>query len=505
MKTILFVPLDERPCNRLYPEYMIQTRKDVKLIQPPLEMLGHKKEKAQVENIRQFVLRNARNCDAVVLSLEMIFYGGLLPSRIHHLDRTQQQACIEFLRQIRKENPEKPIYAFQLIMRTPRYSSDDEEPDYYGQMGYELFRRAYLLDKEKRNGLENKEKEELESLNKQIPTSCIADYEWRRHYNIELNLAVLDLVKEGMIDFLAIPQDDSCEYGYTAMDQKQVVGKITQLRLQRRVMMYPGADEAGSSLVARAISVLDEQRVKVYPLYASTLGPTLIPLYEDRIMQESLKSHLQVCRCEWVSTPEQADFILAINCPGKVMQEASDQGNKDITYTSFRNLYAFLENIDRLLQMRKRVVMADCAFANGGDIELIEMLDEWKLLDQLSSYKAWNTHCNTLGTSIAQMVILNGGQINQQAVVKNLMYHILEDGFYQAIVRKETTNHLIAPLNYFDLKDKQQEIAAQEKKRMLELANQILIYSFPNTKINHLEIYHPWNRMFEIGMNLCLS
>ena len=505
MKKILFVPLDERPCNRLYPEYMIKTRLDLELVQPPLEMLGHKKEKANISQIRQFVLENSQACDAMVLSLEMLFYGGLLPSRLHHEDTIYQQECLNYLRQIRQMNPEKPIYAFQLIMRTPRYSSNDEEPEYYGEYGHEIFRRAYLRDKQERDGLTEAEKIALEALNSNIPEAYIVDYETRRRYNLELNLAVLDLVKEGVIDFLAIPQDDSCEYGYTSMDQKQVSQKLTQLRLQRRVMMYPGADEAGSSLIARAVSELDGKRTKVYPYYASTLGPTLIPLYEDRIMQESLKSHLQVCRCEWVSSPEQAEFILAINCPGKVMQEASEQKQKDISYASFRNLNAFLDAMERYMQMGKKVVLADCAFANGGDMELIEMLDESHLLDHLYSYKGWNTHGNTLGTSIAQMVILNSDAVNTKAVIHNLMYHLIEDGFYQAIVRKETTDALRPPLNYFDLANQQKEVVRVEEKRLRELVHTTFPFSFKDHTIERLHVYHPWNRMFEIGMELWLS
>lgn len=102
--------------------------------------------------------------------------------------------------------------------------------------------------------------------------------------------------------------------------------------------VYPGADEAGSSLVAKAFNHLNKRTMKVYPFFSSTLGANIIPLYEDRPLAESLKSHLFVTDCIWVSNPEQADFILAVNTAGKIMQESSDQMAKDSTYNSFRQL-----------------------------------------------------------------------------------------------------------------------------------------------------------------------
>ena len=87
------------------------------------------------------------------------------------------------------------------------------------------------------------------------------------------------------------------------------MGAISELRLQRRVMMYPGADEAGCEVLARAISEMDQKVTKVFPFYASYLGPQIVPLYEDRIMIESLKSHLMVANCVLVDHKEDAAFI----------------------------------------------------------------------------------------------------------------------------------------------------------------------------------------------------
>lgn len=505
MKRILFIPLDERPCNYVYPQEIVDIREDVTLISPPLSLLGNKKQAANIDNLWNFVENNISNCDAVVFSVEMLFYGGLLPSRLHHFHSDFHQQYIKRLVSLKERFPKCLFYAFQLIMRTPRYSSDDEEPDYYGIYGEQIFKRAYLLDKLERFELDAIEVNELSFLQEQIPNEIIKDYENRRQFNLSLNLEIINLVHQGVIEYLSIPQDDSCEYGYTAMDQTKVVSKIRELRLQQKVMMYPGADEAGCEVLARAIASLEHLTTKVYPFYASELGPQIVPLYEDRIMIESLKSHLMVAHCQIVQHKEEADFILAINCPGKIMQESFDQPNQDITYSSYRNLNWFVSTLKNDIENGYKVVVADCAYANGGDLELIQLLDDYEVLDKLYAYKAWNTHCNTLGSTIAQMVICNSHFLNKEKITKSLIYHLLEDGFYQALLRKEMTASLQEPLSYFDLKDKQDEIVQVENVRLKELFDKYILQSFKNVVINNINVYHPWNRMFEIGLDLCVS
>ena len=505
MKKILFIPLDERPCNYIYPQEMVDIREDLELIIPPLDLLGKKKEAANVDLLWKFVENNISSCDAFVFSAEMLFYGGLLPSRLHHYSIEHFDYLIQKLKDLKETYSKCQFYAFQLIMRTPRYSSDDEEPDYYGIYGEQIFKRAYLINKKDRDGITDDEQSELDHYQQYIPSDIVADYENRRSINLQLNLNMIRLVNEGVLNYLSIPQDDSCEYGYTALDQAKVVNEISSLRLQRKIMMYPGADEAGCEVLARAISEMDQKVTKVYPFYASHLGPSIIPLYEDRIMVESLKSHLMVAHCEIVERKEEADFILAINCPGKIMQESFNQDTKDITYSSYRNLNWFVATLKNDILKGYKVVVADCAYANGGDLELIQLLDDYEILDQLYAYKGWNTHCNTLGTTIAQMVVCHHEHISQQKIVESLIYHLLEDGFYQALLRKEMTASLKAPLNYFDLYDKQAEITAVENKRLKELYLYYICHSFKSIHIDKIDVYHPWNRMFEIGIHLCIS
>lgn len=504
MKNIIYIPLDERPCNYLYTDYMCEVRKDVNLIVPTRDILGEKKKSANIDELWQFIFDNVEKAEAIVMSVEMMCYGGLLPSRLHYFDDKHKEKMLENIRNIKKLNKDIKIYASNLIMRTPKYNSSDEEPDYYEDYGFRIFKRAYLIDKKQRYSLNEEEEAMLQAIEQEIPKEFYEDYESRRNFNVDFNIRILDLVKEETVDFLSIPQDDSSEFGYTAMDQRIVSKARREKRIQPKVHMYPGADEVGASLLARAINDIEGCQTKIYPFYASLLGPQIIPNYEDRPMYESLKSHIMVTNSILVDDPNDADLILAINCPGKEMSEAATQDEKDITYTSFRNLLWFVEKIKHFIDNGKKVIISDSAFSNGGEIELINLLDDYEVLDKLISYKGWNTNCNTLGTTIAQGVIACYGDIDNNKIKKNIIYHLFEDVFYQALVRKDISQNVLPKLglNYFTLADKTTEVNQVMKDKLIYHYEKEINNSFKDIKIKNVDVFSPWNRMFEIGINL---
>jgi hypothetical protein len=382
-------------------------------------------------------------------------------------------------------------------MRTPQYDSSDEEPDYYANYGYALFRRKYLLDYQARHELDEQQLAELEAI--KIPDDVINDYETRRLFNEFINIEVVNYLGEGAIDFLVIPQDDSSPYGYTAISQKNVIGEIKKKNLDMKVMIYPGADEVALSLLTRAWHDFKGIEPKIYPFYASVLGPSIIPLYEDRPMFESLKAHARVCRTKLVPTPEAADFVLAINSPGKFMQDTYDE-EFDISYTSCRNLLDFVLQIKDYIEAGKQVAVCDSAYCNGGDIQLIRYLDELDVLDKLSSYAGWNTNCNTLGTTLAQACIAFGG-----GNLHNLLYRIIEDGCYQAVVRHEITAVELPKfqLEYDDIAPALAEVETIIKNALQKFYETLNISKKHPVKIKN--IYSPWKRMFEIGMEIELA
>lgn len=499
---IVYIPLDERPCNTVYPLEAVKTAKNLEVLTPSNHILGRKKEPGNIKEIKKFLLEKASEVDAVVLSTEMLVYGGLVPSRLHYLQDIAIEEYKNTIYQLRKENLDLKIYVSNLIMRTPRYSSDDEEPDYYGTYGEQIFNYGWLKDKRRREILNKDEEQEFEKIKENIPEDILKDYENRRNFNVKVNKMNVDLLDEGKIDFLVIPQDDAAEYGYTAMDQREVFKALHSKKLLN-VMIYPGADEVGFTLLARAYQEFYDMRLKVFPFYSSSYGQYIVPNYEDRPINETLKAHIMAAGCELVYSADEADFVLGYNTPGKQMQEAWDQfENQEVTYASYRHLPTFIRDIKNFMDKNIPVVLADSAYSNGGDGELIQQLDYYNLFNKLVSYKAWNTNGNTIGSSIAAGVLAYNNKSSKK-IIENLILHFYEDFIYQSIVRMDVTNYELSNLNlnYFDLKNKKEEVSKIVKERMLNEAQKYL----KNTKELQdydIKIDFPWNRMFEIYIQL---
>lgn len=493
---ILYIPLDERPCNYKFPSLAVEGHGDVHLIVPPKELLGKKKIPANLDNLWEFVEREIVHCQYAVLSIDMLLYGGLVPSRVHSCSKIKTTTYHEKLADLKEINPQIQIYAFQCIMRSPRYNSSDEEPDYYEEYGKALHRHAYLEDKNQRNALTEVEIAELSETH--LPKEVKEDYEGRRSFNLSYNLKTLDLLKKSQIDFLVIPQDDSAEFGYTAQDQKVVIRQVAKENLEEKVRVYPGADEVGQTLLTRAYLNYKKESPKVYPFFSSTLGPEIIPRYEDRPINESLKSHIEACGLTLENNSQQADFILAYNTPGKFMEEAGGQLEKDATYNSFRNLLQFTLAIKRFIEEGKPVGICDSAFSNGGDIELLKYLQMYHLLKKLFAYAGWNTNCNSLGTTLTSMVFNKTKEDDLRE--KQVAYRFIEDVGYQSIAREKVIREILMPIkaDFYHLEENLPIVSIEINKELEEFIEMQM--DFPSVKLVNINL--PWKRMFEVDLEI---
>ena len=140
MEKIMFIPLDERPCNYNFANFMLEGGKDLELLSPSLDILGHKKTPANFERLKEFMLNNISDCYGLIISIDMLLYGGIVPSRLHNYNQDDLIKRLNLIRELKDINPKLHIFAYSLIMRCPQYSSSDEEPDYYEHCGYNIFK-----------------------------------------------------------------------------------------------------------------------------------------------------------------------------------------------------------------------------------------------------------------------------------------------------------------------------------------------------------------------------
>ena len=80
MVNIALIPIDNRPVCYTLPEQISKIDSNIQLFMPPREMLGDLKKIADINGILYW-LKNIENIDKVIISLDTVAHGGLIPSR----------------------------------------------------------------------------------------------------------------------------------------------------------------------------------------------------------------------------------------------------------------------------------------------------------------------------------------------------------------------------------------------------------------------------------------
>ena len=494
--SILYVPLDERPCNAGLP-LEFPPSSGIHILTPPPRLLGKKKVPAPYAELREWVETYLPLCRRAVLSLDMLLYGGLLPSRLHRMDSPELDERLKKLESLLKRT-DCQVSAFSLIMRTPKYNSADEEPDYWEDWGELIYRRSCLLE---RYGPESGAvSPELQCLEHRIPREYIHDYELRRRRNLETNQKVIRLHRHGLIRHLVIVRDDSSPGGYTAMDRKKLLGNNPD------ILSYPGADEVGAVMLCRAALSLgdDDSRMKrrVHVLYDREDNSRRIPNYQGVSLHESVLLQVKSSGGILCDDPHHAHLILAVQTMDRRSRESWEQsdpaGPPDPESDN-----TFAEKIAFHLGRGKTMALADVKFSNGGDIDLVLRLGKAGIFENLAAYAAWNTAGNSIGTALA------GGlaEVNwpdNEIRLSSLRYHYWDDLIYQSRVRRILLDEELPKrgVSRFDLAGEREEIAAAARRRMEEessaIQERIGVPFLPNLRIPRISF--PWNRLFEIQL-----
>jgi len=187
------------------------------------------------------------------------------------------------------------------------------------------------------------------------------------------------------------------------------------------------------------------------------------------------------------------------------MMEAESHLIKDITYSSYRTLREFVARIGDYVNDGYQVAVADVAFCNGGDHELVQMLDDAGMLDEITAYAGWNTNCNTTGTVISTAIFAYE-ESNAKEITRNKIYHLLEDWAYQGVVRQKLIADFLPQYGatYFALNGFDEEINRETERNLEHFWNTNLRNSFVDWEFERLQVWRPWRRMCESGVEFDL-
>ncbi len=379
---ICFVPIDNRPVCYSLAKDIAAIDEDIELLTPPREFLGDLTKSARVNEILDW-LENIPACDAMVLSLDTIAYGGLIPSRRSPDSLEEIKARLNRLKPLLKN---KKVYAFSSIMRISNNNYNEEEKEYWKDWGKKIFEYSYS------------------GVNEGIPRAILDDYLATRKRNFEINKTYLDWG----LDTLIFSKDDCAPKGFNVDEARELerLGGKTKT----------GADEIPLTLLARAI----EKEIKVFVEFTEPEYKDCISNYEDVSIEKSVQGQLKLGGFTQVLTREEADIILVVN------NFVERQGEHVMGWTTqpFRKTFTLPD---------KPYAVADVRYANGADNDfVVQILQDFPAY----GYAGWNTSANTLGSLLAGVKVKwNAKKYSDKAFRKLQMIRLLDDWAYQANVR----------------------------------------------------------------------
>lgn len=487
-RVIAALPVDARPAVRSQVQAMVACA-HWSLRVPPVGALGHLREPADRDALRAWLLEQAREAAGVVVSLDMLVYGGLVPSRFIEDPLQALLARLDTLRLLREAAPARPIFAFAATMRISDSDVAEEEKPYWAEHGRQLWAWSYHGDRARRTGAADSAAL-ARAAEAAVPAAVREDYLATRQRNFALTRHALQLVARGVIDRLVLPQDDTAEYGLNVAERLALEQEATALGVADRVAVYAGADEVLHTLCARLVAQLEGRaplRVALLPSDPGHVG-ALRARYEDRPVLQSVAAQARAAGATLCDAPDDADVLLALHTQGHT------QGDWALDLPLPQRVPvppAWFEALRSWLARGRPLALADLAYANGGDPWLLAQLREE--LPQLAAYAGWNTAGNSLGSVLAQSV-LGCGREHEAASRHALALRLLEDGLYQGQLRQALRRAV--------------DEARATPAALLEAARALVVPQASAWAVAHglgwrvADVALPWGRTFEIDLML---
>jgi hypothetical protein len=547
MTRVAVLPLDDRPANYDYPRYLARAA-GLEILLPPREWLGNPWRASRHADLVDWLARSAPQADGLIVALDTLAYGGLIPSRTSPEPTPAVLDRLAILRDIKAARPGHPILASNVVLRISRANSSEEEKPYWATYGSRMFRLSYLEHKAELGDASPDEVAERDALRAQIPDEVYQDYRRGRARNHAVNRAMLDWLAEGVFDYLLLPQDDTADYGWNIAEARDLQALIRAHGLTEHAITYPGADEIGCLLLASYACRQAGFTPSVWPRYSGVTSPSVVTAYEDRPIHELLKAHLAPLGGVIADAPQEADLTLFLNAPARrqsggegqwvawqgldavrahlpsefhpwLDKLAADEGfraTRREMQSPHRSPEEFVRALLGVLASGRPVALADVAFVNASDLVLGNLLLQHPQVAALAAYGGWNTAGNTLGTVLAQAVIRvlasrSGATGDQTAAhLEFLFLRFLDDYFYQA---RERARCLVEELPALGISptmerlpdDKADTVEGRVRDCMAHAAADLRAVFVSSGLVHDVHVDHiylPWRRLFEVGFDV---
>jgi hypothetical protein len=499
-KRVLLIPIDDRPATTQFAQ-MIGDMAGVQVELPPANILGKFTQPGWPESIMQWMdQKGLAQYDAVVLSADMIAYGGLIASRT---DRSSYNLAVKRLRELvrlRNTAPETKFYGFSAIMRLAPTATKETESWLLDMSRYAVESERYS---QRKSAALSKT---LHNLRARIPKGEIEKYEKIRDRNHRIQQELVRMTDQGVFDVLILGQDDAQVEGPHVRETKRLKEMSANLKTDKRVYFAEGIDQHSNVLVSRALIDHSGWSPRVRIVFADEDAKRRVAAYESVSIEGSLRNQLIVSGATPVGPNDTFDYSLYVNTPD----------------SNTLRLKLFLDSLKSEVDQGFPVAVADINLGKSGtgDPALYNVVTENGRAVRLLAYAGWNTAGNTMGTAIpaANVYLLARKEqvdplVREVALRKFVLHRLVNDFEYHSFVRpnayamiKEMPKATKAESYGEDYEKLNDFVSADMKKRLMEQFSQQLLGTrfyvgttqYEIIGLKDVNVYLPWPRAYEV-------
>ena len=436
---VLFLPLDSRPCNRIFP-VQLAAWSGAECVTPPPEIMDYYTTPSDSGAVIQFLKDHMAEADALILSVDQLCFGGLLASREMDVSISDAIDRLKAIQELHAAYPDKPIHAFSVIQRSSISTlSLSDISVYQAVTAYSEYSDRYSVTQLEQDRLR------MEQARKSIPDEVLRRVQEVRRRNHRVNLRCLEWQKEGVFTSLLLLMEDSQAYGFHRKEQRILTQRMEGIR---EAYLHNGTDEGGCVTMAKALT---KKRIPISVHWAGRPDGLFVAKYEDRPFIQNLQDNMDYLNLQ---EAEDAEIALVIAAPSNGIQ---GDGHEEDYQMPPETLSETVSAVQKQIREGKRVYLLDLICANGGVPDLLSGVDAGKL----AGYSAWNTASNSMGTILAQII---SDDIAGKPNIRFRNERFMDDMLYETIIRLSLNAELRAGgLDPYRLADK-----AETEKRINE-------------------------------------
>jgi len=486
---IAFVPLDDRPATEDFPQ-RIAAICGARLELPPQSTLGHFTQPGDPAAIGRWLLGlDAGGLTAVVVSTDMLAYGGLVASRAPDTSLGAALYRLRALADFHRLHPDVPIYAFGTVMRLAPTATKESEPYLEALSHYAALAGVALPTPEQSAALAISRHD--------IPDDVYWQYIGTRARDLALDEQLLVMDAEGDFAALALTQDDAgSDTGLHVPEEARLRALAVQLGVTRTAFFNPGADEMGMVMSVRAIEDAVRWAPSVDIVYPSTAAAQARDPLEYVPIDQTIGDLAGFMR---MADQTDAGFALAVIAPDPAVQTAT----------------FFDADIVAPLRANKPVAIADLSFLTGdaaAQAYAVTTLGADGVAGDPIAYASWNTTANTAGTALATaaatLVGRRFGTFDAGAAATFLFERYVDDYGYRLEVRPQLQASLVAQgADVYALGDDTAVAESALRAQLWPLAVSIFDEDFKPAgwRDSGIGLSLPWQRTFETSVDASLE